>query len=160
MNFSRRKLTVPFPPRPASTRISASSTNFTAASGARPRGLSGSARRGARTRSPRRKKPRRAGLSTPRSPRGSVRQDADVHALLRTLRLERDPAVRQREQRVVAADPDVGAGVEARPTLPHEDIAREHLLAAEALHAEAFRFRVAPVLRAAAGLLVCHPKYS
>src|SRR5690606_22668886 len=148
MYFSRRKLTVPLPPRPASTRMSASSTNFT---DHRPRTPDGS---------PRRKKPRRAGLSSSHTRRGSVRHDADVQALLRTLRLERDAAVREREQRVVAADADGRAGGVTGPAPAHENVPREDLLAAEALDAKPFRFRIAAVLRAAAGFLVCHRKFS
>src|SRR5690606_40500894 len=46
MYFSRRKLTVPSPPRPASTRISASSTNFTTARACRMRTRNGRGRYG------------------------------------------------------------------------------------------------------------------
>ena len=45
-------------------------------------------------------------------------------------------AVDQREQRVVFATADVVAGFPTRATLPRDDVAAEHLLAAEFLQTE------------------------
>src|SRR5205807_5416628 len=60
------------------------------------------------------------------------------------------------EERVVPADTDVGAGLEARTALPDQDRTGGHLLAAEFLHAEALRFTVAAVARTANSLFVSH----
>src|SRR5690606_1561965 len=62
----------------------------------------------------------------------------------------------RREQRVVAAAADVGAGVELGAPLPNEDLAGVDDLAAEALHTEALRGGVAPVPRRGGALLVSH----
>src|SRR5690606_10256554 len=108
----------------------------------------------------RRKRPDARGFSASRSRRSSVRHDANVLALLRSLRLERDAAVDEREQRVIAAYADIRSGVEARAPLAHDDVTGQDALAAEALHAEPFRFGIAAVLRAAACLFVCHRRMS
>ena len=62
--------------------------------------------------------------------RSSVRDDTHELAVLRALALALDLAVLLGEQRVVTADADVGAGVETRAALAHDDVARENLLAA------------------------------
>ena len=49
---------------------------------------------------------------------------------------ERDDAVGGGEQGVVAADADILAGVHLGAALTDQDVAREDLLAAEALHAQ------------------------
>src|SRR5689334_11371841 len=89
-NFSRRKLTQPAPPSPPLTKISISSTKVMAAS----RGTAG---------------------ARPRRSRGLVRrlgrEDADVAGVAATLELH--DAIHLREQRVVRAQPDVRAGLEA-----------------------------------------------
>lgn len=69
---------------------------------------------------------------------------------------ERDGAVGQREQGVVAADADPVARADAGAALPHQDGAGADLLAAVALDAEPLGLGVAPVARAAAGFLVRH----
>src|SRR5215472_9289839 len=69
-------------------------------------------------------------------------------------------AVDGREQGVVAAHADIGAGVIGRAALAHEDVAGQHDLAAVVLHAEAAAFAVAPVARRTACFLVCHVPYS
>ena len=51
------------------------------------------------------------------------------------------------EQRVVAADADVEAGVPLRAALAHDDRARGHRLAAVTLHAQPLRVGVTPVAR-------------
>src|SRR5690606_19984082 len=167
MNFSRRKLTVPLPPRPASTRISASSTNFTASEPSR-RAAEGAARsflderrRAAPGVGRADEKAPTRGASRRRAHGGaSGRHDAHVLALPRSLRLERDPAVHEREQRVIAADADIRSRMKARAPLAHDDVAGRDALAAEALHAEPFGFGIAAVLRAAACLFVCHRRIS
>src|SRR5690606_41808960 len=70
--------------------------------------------------------------------------------------LFRSDTVLEREQGVVLADADVVAGVVLGAALADDDVAGEHELAAVALHAEAFRFRVAAVARATTGFFVCH----
>jgi len=54
--------------------------------------------------------------------------------------------------------PELGAGacVEPRAALANDDVAGDGGLAAEHLHAEVLRIRVAPVLGGAEALLVCH----
>src|SRR3954452_18429882 len=58
--------------------------------------------------------------------------------------------------RVVLADPDAVARLEAGPALTHDDLAAGDGLAGEDLHAEALRVRVAAVAAGAEALLVCH----
>src|SRR5918997_6487020 len=69
---------------------------------------------------------------------------------------EADEPVRRCEERVVAAHPDVGAGMEGAPALSHDDRAAQHVLAVAALDAESLACAVPPVLAGRAGLLVCH----
>ncbi len=45
-----------------------------------------------------------------------------------------------REQRVVATDTDIDAGMKLRTPLPDDDVAGQNLLAAKALDAQAFGF--------------------
>src|SRR5436190_3692477 len=65
-------------------------------------------------------------------------------------------AVDEREQRVVAADADVRAGVELGAALAHDDRAGRNDLAAEHLDAEHLRLRIAAVTRRAAAFFLCH----
>src|SRR5262245_60887312 len=67
--------------------------------------------------------------------------DVDAAALA----VERDHAVGQREQGVVAADADVAAGVVARAALPHDDSAGAHRLPAVHLDAQPLRVGIAAV---------------
>src|SRR6185437_10790345 len=136
-NFSRRKLALPRPPWPAWTLMRASSTN----------------RMGGAARAPR--APARA-ASRLLSGLGEVRQDAHVQSLLGALALEGDAARDLREERVIGTDPDVLACVYRRAALTHENVARQHPLAAETLDAETLGVRVAAVFGAAARLFVCH----
>src|SRR6185312_15304805 len=69
---------------------------------------------------------------------------------------EGDDAVGSGEQGVVAADANVLAGVHLGAALADQDVARQNLLAAEALHAEALAVGIAAVARGAACFLVCH----
>src|ERR1700747_2008850 len=83
-------------------------------------------------------------------------QYAHVQALLGPLLLKPHLARHLREQGVVGADPDVRARAHLRAALAHDDVAGQHLLAAEALHSQPFGVGVAPVLGAAACLFMCH----
>ena len=124
--FSRRKPSAPSPPRPERTMIATRSWNTAAAPSWRGGRYAGSA--------------------------GAV----DRHRAALAAPVELDDALAQREERVVAADPDAGAGAEARAALPDDDHAGLDLLAGEDLHAEPLRLGVAAVLRGAEALLVCH----
>src|SRR5262245_12341686 len=78
------------------------------------------------------------------------------HRLLSIDPLELHDPVHRREQRIVAADLDVPARVEARAALAHQDAAGAHRLAAEALDPEPLRVAFAPVPGRADPFLVCH----
>src|SRR5262249_41436972 len=84
-----------------------------------------------------------------------LRVHGDAHARL-AVALERDDAVDLREQRPVAADADVLAGVELGADLANQDAAGRDLLAGEPLHAAHLRQRVAAVARRALSFLVSH----
>src|SRR5580658_10893532 len=62
------------------------------------------------------------------------------------------------KQRVVGADTHVGAGLDARAALPHNDRPAGHQLAAKGLHAQPLCIRVASVCGAAPTFFVCHFK--
>ena len=68
--------------------------------------------------------------------------------------LEADNTVGLGKQRVIAADTDVGAGVDVGAALAHKNVAGENELTVSALGAKALGVRVAAVLRGAAALLV------
>src|ERR1043165_8932102 len=70
--------------------------------------------------------------------------------------MEGPPAVRLGEQGVVLADADVGAGMELGAALADQDVARDHDLVAELLHAQALAGGIAAVTRTAACFLMCH----
>lgn len=74
---------------------------------------------------------------------GSV--DADDLAIL--LPLEGHVSVDQREERVVAADPDVVAGMEFRAPLTHQDVSGADSLTTKPLDAKVLRIRIAAVAR-------------
>src|SRR3546814_11714821 len=57
---------------------------------------------------------------------------------------------------VFLAESYVAARVELGAALLHQDVAGQHALAAELLHAETASGGIAPVARAAACLLMCH----
>src|SRR3954468_7772664 len=61
-------------------------------------------------------------------------------------------------ERVVLADPDALAGMEARTALADDDLAAGHVLAGEDLHAQALGIGVAAVARGAEPLLMSHWK--
>src|SRR5437016_4449229 len=60
------------------------------------------------------------------------------------------------EERVVAADADVHAGIKPRPALSHQDRSAGDELSREALHAEHFRLRIAAVARRALSFFMSH----
>src|SRR6188768_2893395 len=60
------------------------------------------------------------------------------------------------EQGVVAADPDILARIHLGAALADQDVAGQHLLAAEALDAQPLAVGIAAVARGAACFLVCH----
>src|SRR3546814_7163 len=69
---------------------------------------------------------------------GGVRHGVDRHIFAAELAVvESDAAVRGREQRVVLAHADVDARIDLGPALAHDDVAADHVLTAELLHAKA-----------------------
>src|SRR5580700_4024291 len=85
-----------------------------------------------------------------------VRIRFDVHRSATAVLGELDLPGHQGEQRVVVAAADTLARVEVRATLPDDNLARVHELAAEALHAKPLRVGVATVAAGRRALLVCH----
>src|SRR5262245_7973278 len=126
-NFSRRKLTHPAPPSPPLTKISISSTNMADLRDAGKR---------AEERS------------------GGLLGDADE--LVVALALEPHVPVGLGEQGMIHADADVDSRLEAGTALPHQNAARGHELAPEALDPEHLRVGVPAVSRAPDTLLVRH----
>src|SRR5690606_37784905 len=74
--------------------------------------------------------------------------------------VESDAAVGGREQRVVLAHPDVDARIDPGPALTHDNVAADHVLSAELLHAKATAGRIATVARGTACFLMCHDRCS
>src|SRR4051812_45263191 len=99
-----------------------------------------------------------AGAAFSRRQAGSRSTLADEHRLANARALDGEAhfAVDQCEQRVILADADVRAGVELGAALADDDGAGRHGLAAEHLHAEHLRLRIAAVSSRAAALLLCH----
>lgn len=60
------------------------------------------------------------------------------------------------EQSVITANTNVGACMKLRATLSNQDIASDDLFATKELDAQAFTFRIATVLTAAACFFMCH----
>src|SRR5258708_5404739 len=117
-NFSRRKARQPLPPSPAFTRILTSSMNIGGTSGWR----------------------------RPEIARSWL--DARIYAdeLTRAASIaEHYYALGFCEERVVLADADVFAGLEARAALADQDGTARYHLAAEGFYAQALRVRIAPV---------------
>src|SRR5690349_24793432 len=85
---------------------------------------------------------------------GSARIDADPALLLGSF--EFDDPIDQREECVIAAQPDVPARLERGAALSDQDGACPNRFTGELLHAEHLGLAVAPVARAADALLVCH----
>src|ERR1700761_8842138 len=88
---------------------------------------------------------------------GQCRRRKHVHLdLAAAARTERHDTVGGGEEGVVAADADVLARIHLGAALADQDVARDDLLAAEALHAEAPSVGIAAVTRRAACFLMCH----
>src|SRR5512133_3179396 len=149
MNFSRRHAMAPSPPSPAFTLMRTSSTNFTATSPATLRTRNAACQLG----------PRRLEVAFVTPTRGpeplggyarasALRNDGDDAAITALDGVLHGP-VDLREERVVAAHPDVLAGVELGAELAHEDVPRHHRLGAVDLHPAMLAGRVAPVARGA-----------
>ena len=75
--------------------------------------------------------------------------------LVAALTLEAQDPVRQGIQRVIPSDTDIHAGMDVRPTLPIEDIARFYKLSVRTLGASALALGVTAVLGRADTLLMC-----
>ena len=86
---------------------------------------------------------------------GGCGGDGDLHPALGPV-LELHVALDQGEDGVVLAEPDVAARLHLGAALADDDVAGQHVFAAELLHAEAASGGVAPVAGRAARLLVCH----
>ena len=82
-------------------------------------------------------------------------QDVDHFALVFG-RGEGDFARNQCEQRVVFADTDVLAGVEAGSALTNDDVTGDHDFSAKLFHAEALAVGLAAVLGTTRPFLMCH----
>src|SRR5687767_14908206 len=70
--------------------------------------------------------------------------------------VEGNPAVRLGEQGMILADTDIGAGVELGAALADQNVAGDHDLLAELLHAQPLAGGIAAVARTAACFLMCH----
>src|SRR5882724_10489345 len=86
---------------------------------------------------------------------GRRRQHVHLDLAARPLS-ERDDAVGGGEQRMVATDSNILASIHLGAALADQDVARQDLLAAVALHAQALAVGIAAVARRAACFLVCH----
>src|SRR3954453_9404844 len=80
----------------------------------------------------------------------------DVHDAATAAARELDDARAARVERVVLADPDTLAGLEAGAALAHDDLAAADGLAGERLDPEELGVGVAAVAGGAEALLVCH----
>src|SRR4051794_36259821 len=83
------------------------------------------------------------------------RDNRDEHAAF-GFGLELDATVTQCEQRMILAKPDIAAGVPLGAALARDDVAGDHGLTAENLHAQPLTVRVAAVTRGSACFLVSH----
>ena len=77
-------------------------------------------------------------------------------AVLRALLFEFDVTVGFCIKRMVPADPYIDTRMKPRAALAHDDIARNNLLTAVYLHAQAFGFGVATVLATTACFFMSH----
>src|SRR4030095_14167297 len=84
------------------------------------------------------------------------RNRIDVDAATTTI--ETNVAVNERENRVIAAETGVFAGLKFRSALANDDVAGENHLAAKSLYAETFADAVSAVFNAALSFFVCHLK--
>src|SRR5262245_56347383 len=143
--FSRRKLSAPCPPRPASTRIFARSWNTAPqrTAGVRPRARQTHAKTATPGSDP---------WTWPVEPRPVGAGDGLVrngHEAALAARAELDLAVAGGEDRVVAADVRAGARAEPGSALAHDDHPGLDLLAGTRLDAEILGLGVAAVPRRA-----------
>src|SRR5882724_1727510 len=149
MNFSRRKLTQPFPPPPPRTRIFAWSI------------MPGPFRRLSPL-------PHPAGGTQENvcAETGAGQSTASGSAYLRSMDtdtpiffafiLKLYHAINQGEESVVSPDPDIEPRFECRSTLPHQNAAGAHCLTGKALHPETFADAIAAVRRAPLPFFMCH----
>src|SRR5579875_272705 len=77
--------------------------------------------------------------------------DVDVRSVAGVREL--DPALDQREERVVLSDADAAPRMKLRPALPHDDVAGDDELAPKPLHSQTLGIRVATVAGRAGALL-------
>ena len=93
-----------------------------------------------------------------RSHKSTILASLDAHKLpvLGAFFLELHVTITLREQRVIAADANIQARMKTRAPLTNKNVARNDLLAAENLDAQAFGFGVTAVLTAAACFFMCH----
>ena len=87
---------------------------------------------------------------------GRLGEDADVQPLFSAGPLEAHTTADLREQGVIHPDAHVRACAHGRAALPNKDIACQHLLATEALYAQALGMRVTTVAGTTACFLMCH----
>src|ERR1700741_1654868 len=78
----------------------------------------------------------------------------DVHPAPRAI--EANIAVDEREDSVIASEPDILAREKLRSTLPNNDVPRDHRFAAKFFHAQPFADAVPAVLDAALSFFVSH----
>jgi hypothetical protein len=82
------------------------------------------------------------------------RDGIDIDAA--TSAIEANIPVNQRENRVIASEADVFAGLKFRAALPHDDVAGDDHLAAEFFYAQPLADAVAAVLNAALSFFMSH----
>ncbi len=73
-----------------------------------------------------------------------------------TVAVETNMTFHQRENRVIVADSDIPARMIFGATLADDDVAGDHMLAAELLDAPALTVAVTAVATTALAFLVCH----
>src|ERR1700694_2497637 len=120
-----------------------------------PRGMNGSRRKEAEPRPPCPARTLMRAESTNVRDRPLFGDDAAPPAVL-AHSLVANKARSRREQRVVATETDAHARGDPRSTLPDQDLACIHGLAAIDLHSKHLRFGVAPVAGRTTALLVRH----
>src|SRR5882724_2022460 len=82
------------------------------------------------------------------------RERVDVHPAAGPI--EANIAIDQRENRVIAAEPDVLPGEKLRSALAHNNVPGHDCFAAKFFHAQPFADAVPAVLDAALSFFVCH----
>jgi hypothetical protein len=81
----------------------------------------------------------------------------DIHSLATTWpAIENYLAVGRSIERVVAATADILAGMNARATLAHQDVASQHSMATILLHAKAFGVAITSVAGRTSAFFMCH----